>query len=321
MKCSEVKALADGVRVEVFLQCKSKSYRVVSSGRGEIFAGELGDNSGNIKFIAFSSTIINCKELDDSIAVGDIVYVYGLKNTHEGSPQIVVSSRDGSVMRAAKPGEYDLSNFVPQSNQDIDKMWGYVSGLLDTVQDPFLKTLVSSFREDADFVKKFKSYYGARLWHHSCVGGLLEHTWEVLQYCELACKIHPSLDRDLVYAGAFLHDVGVLRDNLGPLGMSESKDGFMMGHIYLSAEMVSSRISAISGFPESIKAKLMNIILSHHERKEQDVVEFTRTSEAAVVACADVFGFRVSQYVRAKKDSPGGTWKTQRSPIGWVFTE
>jgi hypothetical protein len=61
--------------------------------------------------------------------------------------------------------------------------------------------------------------------------------------------------------------------------------------------------------------------MSHHDRKEQDVVEFTRTPEAAVVACADVFGFRVSQYIRAKKDSAGGTWKTQRSPIGWVFTE
>jgi 3'-5' exoribonuclease len=321
LKCSEVKALANGARVEVFLQCKFKSYRVAASGRGEIFAGELGDNSGNIKFIAFSSTTINCKELDDSIAVGDVVYVYGLKNTHEDYPQIVVSSRDGSVMRVGKPGEYDLSNFVPQSNQDIDKMWGYVTGLLETVQDPFVKALVTSFRDDVDFVKKFKSFYGARMWHHSCAGGLLEHMWEVLQYCELACKIHPSLNRDLVYAGAFLHDIGVLRDNTEPLGMYESKEGFMMGHIYLSAEMVSSRISAISGFPEITRAKLLNIVMSHHDRKEQDVVEFTRTPEAAVVACADVFGFRVSQYIRAKKDSPGGTWKTQRNPVGWVFTE
>jgi hypothetical protein len=63
--CSEVKALADGARVEVFLQCKSKSYRLVASGRGEIFAGELGDNLGNIKFIAFSSTTINCKEVEE----------------------------------------------------------------------------------------------------------------------------------------------------------------------------------------------------------------------------------------------------------------
>jgi len=321
MKCSDIIAVTDGTRVEAYLQCKSKSFRVVATGRGELFAGELGDNSGNIKFIAFSGPTINCKELDDLIAIGDIVNVNGVKNTHEGSPQIVVSSRDGSSIRAAKPGEYDLAIFVPQTNQDINLMWGYVAGLLDSIQDPSIKSLVASFTGDEDFVSKFKVFYGARMWHHSCVGGLLEHTWEVLQYCELACKIHPSLDRDLVYSGGFLHDIGVLRENQGPLGIAESKEGFMAGHVYLSAEMVSSRISSISGFPELTRAKLMNIILSHHERKEQDVVEFTRTPESVVVACADIFGYKVSQFIRAKKDSTGGSWKTQRGSTGWVFTE
>jgi 3'-5' exoribonuclease len=294
---------------------------MVASGRGEIFAGELGDSSGSIKFIAFSGVTINCKELDESIELGEVVNVKGVKNTHEGFPQIVVSSRDGSSMRVADPEEYDLSNFVPQSNQDTGLIWSYITGLLDSVQDPFIKTLVTSFTTDADLMRKFKTFYGARLFHHSCVGGLLEHTWEVLQYCELACRIHPSLNRDLVYAGAFLHDIGVLRENLEPLGMSESKEGFMMGHVYLSSEVVSNRISLIPGFPELTRTKLMNLILSHHDRKEPDVIEFPRTPEAVVVACADIFGSKVSQYVRAKKDSAGGTWKVQRAPIGWMFVE
>jgi 3'-5' exoribonuclease len=321
LKCSDIKTLTDGTRVDVFLQCKSKSYRTVASGRGEIFAGELGDSSGSIKFIAFSGATINCKELDDSIELGEVVNVKGVKNTHEGFPQIVVSSRDGSSMRVADPEEYDLSIFVPQSNQDSTLMWNYITGLLDSIQDPFIKNLVMSFTADVDLMRKFKVYYGARLFHHSCVGGLLEHTWEVLQYCELACRIHPSLNRDLVYAGGFLHDVGVLRENSEPLGMSESKEGFMMGYVYLSSEIVSNKISLISGFPELTRTKLMNIILSHHERKEPDVIEFPRTPEAVVVACAEIFGSKVSQFVRAKKDSAGGNWKVQRAPVGWVFVE
>jgi 3'-5' exoribonuclease len=105
------------------------------------------------------------------------------------------------------------------------------------------------------------------------------------------------------------------------MGLSESKEGFMMGHVYLSAEIVSKRISTINGFPEPTRIKLMNIIISHHERREQDVVELYRTPEAVTVAYADVLGSRVSQYIRAKKDSIGGAWKTHRIPIGWVFTE
>ena len=321
MNCSEIRALTDGTPVEAFLQCKSKSHRVVATGRGEIFAGELGDNSGGIKFVAFSGSTINCKELDDTIELGAVVYVKGVKNTHQGFPQIVVSSRDGGSMRLAAPGEYDLNNFVPQSNQDIEAIWGYVTELLGTIKDPFLKALIESFTTDAEFVKKFKLFYGARMFHHSCVGGLLEHTWEVLQYCELACRIHPSLDKDLVYTGAFLHDVGVLRENVQPLGMTESREGFMMGHVYLSAEFVSGRITSIPGFPEPTRIKLLNLILSHHEREKQESDFYPRTPEAVAVACADVFGSRVSQYIRVKKDSAGGDWRAQRAPIGGVFTE
>lgn len=180
---------------------------------------------------------------------------------------------------------------------------------------------MESFTADADFVKRFKLFYGARMFHHSCVGGLLEHTWEVLQYCELACRIHPSLNRDLVYAGAFLHDFGVLKENTEPLGMTESREGFMMGHVFLSAEVVSRRISSIQGFPEPMRIKLLNIILSHQEKEKPESDYYPRTPEAIVVLCADVFGFKVSQYIRVKKDSAGGDWRTQRAPIGGVFTE
>ena len=321
MDSSEIRAIADGTPVEAFLQCRSKSHRVVATGRGEIFAGELGDNSGDIKFVAFSGSTINCKELDDSIELGAVVRVKGVKNTHQGFPQIVISTRDGGSMSPAVPGEYDLSNFVPKSNQDIEAMWNYCTGLLATIKDPSLKALVESFITDTGFMNKFKLFYGARMFHHSCAGGLLEHTWEVLQYCELACRIHPSLDRDLVYTGAFLHDVGVLRENTEPLGMTESREGFMLGHVYLSTEVVSSRISSIQGFPELTRIKLLNLILSHQEREKQESDFYKRTPESVVVACADLFGYKISQYIRVKKDSAGTDWRTQRAPIGGVFTE
>jgi 3'-5' exoribonuclease len=159
------------------------------------------------------------------------------------------------------------------------------------------------------------------MFHHSCAGGLLEHTWEVLHYCELACRIHTSLDRDLVYAGGFLHDVGVLRENAEPLGMTESKEGFMLGHVYLSAEIVSARISSIPGFPEPTRIKLLNIILSHQEKEKQESDFYQRTPESIVIACADAFGVKVSQYIRVKKDSAGTDWRAHRAPIGGVYTE
>jgi len=321
LNSSEIKALPDGTPVEAFLQCRSKSRRVIATGKGEIFAGDLGDNSGEIKFVAFSGSAIDCKQLDESIELGAVVQIKGVKNTHQGFPQIVISSRDGGSMRPAAQGEYDLSNFVPKTNQDVEAMWSYVVSLLSTIKDPFLRPLVDSFTSDAAFVPKFKLYYGARMFHHSCAGGLLEHTWEVMQYCEQACRIHPSLDRDLVYSGAFLHDVGVLRENTEPLGMTESREGFMLGHLYLSADTVSAKIAVIPGFPEAMRVKLLNAILSHQKNWEQESDFYPRTPEAAVVACADALGTKVSQYIRVKKDSVGADWRASRAPVGGVYVE
>jgi hypothetical protein len=103
--------------------------------------------------------------------------------------------------------------------------------------------------------------------------------------------------------------------------MTESKEGFMLGHVYLSAETVSSKISTIPGFPEATRLKLLNIILSHKEKDKQESDFYTRTPESVVVACADVFGVKVSQYIRVKKDSAGADWRANRAPIGGVFTE
>jgi 3'-5' exoribonuclease len=321
MNTNEIKALPDGTPVEAFLQCRTKSRRLVATGKGEIFAGDLGDNAGELKFVAFSGTLVDCKLLDETIELGAVIYIKGVKNTHQGFPQIVVSSRDGGAMRPAAEGEYDLSNFVPKTNQDIEAMWGYVTSLLSTIKDPELRALVDSFTGDAAFVKRFKLYYGARMFHHSCAGGLLEHTWEVMQYCEQACRIHASLDSGLVYAGAFLHDVGVLRENAEPLGMTESREGFMLGHVYLSAEMVAARMAAIPGFPEGTRVKLLNVVLSHMRRGEEESDFYPRTPEAAVVAGADALGTKASQYIRVKKDSAGADWRASRAPIGGVYID
>ena len=321
LNSSEIKALPDGMPVETFLQCRTKSRRIIATGKGEIFAGDLGDNSGEIKFVAFSGSAIDCKQLDDTIELGAVIHVKGMKNTHQGFPQIVISSRDGGTMRPAQAGEYDLANFVPKTNQDVEAMWAYVTGLLNTIKDPSLKALVDSFTSDLGFASKFKLYYGARMFHHSCAGGLIEHTWEMMQYCELACKIHPSLNSDLIYAGAFLHDIGVLKENNEPLGMTESREGFMLGHLYLSAEAISAKMAVIPGFPEATRVKLLNAILSHQRSPEQESDFYTRTPEAIVVSCADAFGTRVSQYIRVKKDSAGADWRASRAPIGGVYTE
>lgn len=85
--------------------------------------------------------------------------------------------------------------------------------------------------------------------------------------------------------------------------------------------MVKEKISQMSDFPPLLEDKLFHIILSHHEKKEYGAMMEPKTPEAITVACADAIGSKVTQYIRAKKDSETVDFKVWRDPIGWVFVE
>jgi len=85
--------------------------------------------------------------------------------------------------------------------------------------------------------------------------------------------------------------------------------------------MVKEKISQIPNFPPLLETKLLHIILSHHEKKEYGAMMEPKTPEAITVALADAIGSKVSQYIRAKKDSETTDFQDYRKPIGRVFIE
>ena len=52
---------------------------------------------------------------------------------------------------------------------------------------------------------------GVRL-HHAYVGGLLEHVVTMMDAADRLLPLYPSVDRDLVLIGVFLHDAGKVRE-------------------------------------------------------------------------------------------------------------
>ena len=51
----------------------------------------------------------------------------------------------------------------------------------------------------------------AMTFHHAYIGGLLEHTLNAMEVADAVCRFYPGLNRDLVLAGIFLHDIAQLR--------------------------------------------------------------------------------------------------------------
>ena len=232
---------------------------------------------------------------------------------------INVGGRSGGSLELADRDEYDISQFIPESDRVPAELLSFVRSTIDEMDEGPLKDLMNQFMDDADFIERFKTCPGAMMYHHSWKGGLLEHTWEVLSHCKITVEVHKSLKKDLVFAGAILHDIGKIRELQIAEGIIQTQEGALLGHIHLTVEMVEEKIREMDGFPIDIKNHLFHILLSHHEKLEYGSPVETMTPEAIAVSCADGIGSKVSQYIRAVQDAVADENKFWKKPIGWVY--
>ena len=103
------------------------------------------------------------------------------------------------------------------------------------------------------------------MYHHACVGGLLEHSLDIARQVVVVSRRYKELDRDLVATVALLHDIGKIESYERKGGMFDFTDvGRLLGHIYVGAARVEQAISRIEGFPEELRLRVVHAILAHH---------------------------------------------------------
>lgn len=323
MFCRELSDVPVGTPIDTCFCLDSKwgfrSYTRAGSQRW-MFNGRLTDKTGIVALVYFGVAENETQDAFDNMSIGQIVRVNGDVSEYQGNPQIRIDCTNPShFIRPATDGEFERAKFIPESNRVIEEMWNDIQVLIDSITNPHIQLLFEKILADEELVTKFKISPGARKYHHACTSGLLEHVWETIQYCELATAVHPSLDRDLILCGAFVHDIGKIRENEITDSIMETPEGMLLGHTYLGMNMIKEKILQIDDFPTELEMKLMHIILSHHGKTEFGAGVEPKTAEAATVSAADVMGSWVTQFIRARKDSTGDDFKTYRRPLGWVF--
>ena len=75
--------------------------------------------------------------------------------------------------------------------------------------------------------------------HHAYIGGLQEHTLSVARVCDaMAAHYGDQIDRDLLVAGALLHDIGKVKEISSHAGFPYTDEGKLLGHILLALPYV-----------------------------------------------------------------------------------
>jgi 3'-5' exoribonuclease len=260
----------------------------------------LADKSGRIKGVVWD----NVERIAETANAGDYVRVNGSVSEYRGKMQMVVKS-----MLVQPADTVSAADFLPATTRDVDQMFERLQSLCDTMETPSMKALMEAFWEDEAFVRQFKQAPAAKKMHHAYLGGLLQHTLSMALLADKISSHYGGLNRDLLLAGAVLHDIGKVRELSYEQNIDYTDEGRLLSHIVIGLEMVDEKIRSIPEFPRTDAAMIKHLIVSHHGAREFGSPEPPKTIEAVLLNYIDEIDSRVNgirEFMAA--EDPDAAW-------------
>ena len=266
-----------------------------STTRGDLYiAMFLSDRSGQINGRMWQATETTYKSLPKP----GFVHIQGRSELYQNNLQIVINN-----IAVVDPGKVDIDDFLPRTKKDTKQMFEEVRATVGRIENPQLKALVGEFLADTKLMEKFYNAPAAMKLHHDYIGGLLEHTHNMLRAAVAILPLYPDVQPDLVLAGIFLHDIGKTEELAYDMAFSYTDSGQLIGHISKSLLMINQKADSLrSGgtqIDQAVLDALGHIILSHHGSYEFGSPKLPATAEAFMVCYIDDLDAKISQVTSA----------------------
>jgi 3'-5' exoribonuclease len=260
----------------------------------------LGDKTGEVKAVMWD----HVNEAIPHFSSGDFVQIRGAASEYQGLLQITVKS-----LSKCPEGDVDAAAFLPSTDKNVPSMLDRLQNLTRSVQKGWLQELLEEFWKDAEFVRGFITAPAAKRMHHAYLGGLLEHTLSVAVLAEKTAAHYAGIRRDLLLAGAVLHDIGKIHELDYRTGIDYTTEGRLLSHIVIGLRMLDEKLGHIGSVPEEEVMLLRHLIVSHHGKKEFGSPEEPRTLEALLLNYVDEMDSKIAAVREAIAVSgPGEAW-------------
>ncbi len=295
-----VKDLCEGKVIESAYLVREKSFDLTKNGSAYISL-ELADSTGTVNAKRWDAN----RGMFDSFEVDDFLYVKAGVESYKGYPQLKIEA-----LKKLSESDVDISLYVPSVDKDVNGMFDSFISALSKLQNPFLKKLIDMIFSDEDTKEAFKRAPAASDFHHPYLGGLLEHTLNCIEMCDIIAARYTGVNSDLLLCGAALHDIGKIEELSYKRSFYYTDRGRLIGHIVLGVNMVEDAINRIKGFPGDLRDILIHVILSHHGEQEWGSPKRPMCLEAVILHHVDNLDAKINGFdffVRTYND-PGSNW-------------
>lgn len=190
------------------------------------------------------------------------------------------------------PTPDELTELLPSTRKNIDTMFAEATALLHSLEHPAAKALGSAYLDDPSLMKDFKVAPAAMQIHHAWIGGLLEHTLQLMKLADSMLPNYPRLNRDIILLSLFIHDMGKVEELRWDRGFEYTREGNLIGHIARGAMWLEERAKIAEknlgeSLPDGFLTVMQHIVLSHHGQLEHGAAKLPSTPEAIFVSNLD----------------------------------
>jgi 3'-5' exoribonuclease len=252
------------------------------------------------------------RDIFNALPESGFVRLRGRVENYQNNNQFIIEQ-----IWPAKEGTFDLEDLLPHTSKDINQMCQKLFEICGSIQNRHLAALVQAYLDDEPLMNDFCRAPAAMSFHHAYIGGLLEHTLNAMEVADCISRFYPTLNRDLVVAGIFLHDIAKTWELSYETSFGYTDGGQLIGHIVKSAMWVEHKAKEAQAtlgekIPQRLVDVLQHIILSHHKELEFGSPKIPATPEAIFVHYIEDLDAKMMMSLQATRGSAAlsaeGNW-------------
>ncbi len=280
----------------------------------------IGDRSGQV-----AARMWNLDDkLFDSLPESGFVFVSGHTQPYNEQLQLIIQN-----IRATAVEEEQLVDLLPSTDQSIDDMFNRLREKMLTLKHPGMIALAKAYLEDEALMKYFRLAPAGVSLHHAYLGGVLQHTLQLIELADMMLPLYPDLNRDIVLLGLFLHDMAKTRELQFDTAFSYTDEGMMLGHLVMGSLWLQRKADVArekygENLPSDALLVLHHIIISHHGIPDYGAAKIPSTPEAVFVSKLDDLDAKTQMTIDAaargevgqSKNTSGGRFTEKQWALG-----
>ena len=292
-----------GEQVDQYLLIKESKKGVTTVGK-PFMSLILQDRSGDIEAKLWDTN----EEHEQMYQAQVIVRVGGEIHDYRGKNQLRVKQ-----IRVARPEEgVQISDLLPTSAIPKEQLFESLMQFFFEIKNPNISRITRNLIKKHQ--EKLLIFPAASKNHHDYASGLLDHVVSMLRLSKAICDLYPTLNRDLMYAGIILHDIGKVIELTGPVGTAYTIEGNLLGHITIMVNEIGQAAKELGIEGEEVML-LQHLVLSHHGKEEWGSPKKPMIQEAEIIHYIDNIDAKMNMLTRALEKTKPGEFTERLFPL------